>query len=100
MINKYLKFMKKEKLHEVTQIEITTEDNHAAEYAAQFAVTCYNHLQLKTPNNYHEEEQNIICSPEVLAATIQIAYQERYKLRDRESILIRQLTNEEYNEIP
>ena len=100
MINKYLKFMKKEKLHEVVFVKTTDNDEKAAEYAAHLAITCYNHLHLKTPDNEDETVKTIICSPEVLAATMQIAYQEKYKLKEKNSELIKYLTDEEYNDIP
>ena len=88
---------------EILDKQPTSDDIFVAEYVANLANVCYDCLEMNLLENYKEEEEErrkIILTPEVLAATMQIAYQERYKLRDGESILIRHLTDEEYNEIP
>lgn len=77
-------------------------DDCAAHYAARLAIKCYDKLIEEISFfkvNKREEIKPYLLSPEVIAAAMQIAYKEVYKLEKDQSIIKKILTEEEYQNL-
>lgn len=81
----------------------TKDDIYAAEYAAHLSIICYRKLQTKI-NEYKdtykgafdEKDIELLLSPEVIAQTIQVAYNEVYELKNKKSALLKNIPFREY----
>lgn len=91
----------KNELKEVVFTE-SIYDGCSANYAARLAIECYNKLEeeISFLSKYKQEKiKPYLLSPEVIAAAMQIAYKEVYKLEKDESIIKKILTEEEYQNL-